>query len=200
MAGQYPTLGSHVRINYTHFLAQTLEDDIVQYYNCRVSGNINGVSIQEQELHCYIVTADGRTYTAISRIAPDIGWDIQVCPVPNQEGRGTLRTLLVCTKMCKNLVRLRNVQKCPFWLLYAPQRRNKCPGTICKKWDHAEPGSLGTVGCTLSLTWCTVQGLELLVTVISWLSFIPNEETTVLGHPVHCKKGYSFSGPQQECH
>jgi hypothetical protein len=49
------------------------------YYNCRVSGNINGVAIQEQELHCYIVTADGRTYTAISRIAPDIGWDIQVC-------------------------------------------------------------------------------------------------------------------------
>ncbi len=56
------------------------------YYNCRVSGNINGVAIQEQELHCYIVTADGRTYTAISRIAPDIGWDIQVCLVPNPRG------------------------------------------------------------------------------------------------------------------
>jgi nidogen (entactin) len=43
-----------------------------------VNGNVNGVSIQEQDLHCYIVTADGRTYTAISRIPPDVGWDIQV--------------------------------------------------------------------------------------------------------------------------
>ena len=46
--------------------------------NCRVSGTLNGVMIVEQDLHCYIVTADGRTYTAISRISPDIGWDIQV--------------------------------------------------------------------------------------------------------------------------
>jgi hypothetical protein len=65
-----------------------IEINVLKGTNCRVSGNINGVAIQEQELHCYIVTADGRTYTAISRIAPDIGWDIQVCQEPNMAGTG----------------------------------------------------------------------------------------------------------------
>ena len=68
-------------LNGVMIVEQDLHCYIVIVYNrvyCRVSGTLNGVMIVEQDLHCYIVTADGRTYTAISRISPDIGWDIQV--------------------------------------------------------------------------------------------------------------------------
>ena len=30
-----------------------------------------------QDLHCYVVTEDGRTYTAISRIPPSVGTAMQ---------------------------------------------------------------------------------------------------------------------------
>jgi hypothetical protein len=33
----------------------------------KVNGVINSVRIDEQDLHCYIVVDDGRTYTAISK-------------------------------------------------------------------------------------------------------------------------------------
>ena len=44
-----------------------LPDGIPQRVNGVVCGTINSVSVIEQSLHCYVVTADGRTYTAISR-------------------------------------------------------------------------------------------------------------------------------------
>ena len=43
----------------------------------RVNGELNGVSIIAQDLHCYVVTEDGRTYTAISRISENLGWQMQ---------------------------------------------------------------------------------------------------------------------------
>ena len=30
-----------------------------------------------QDLHCYVVTEDGRTYTAISRLPEHLGWQMQ---------------------------------------------------------------------------------------------------------------------------
>ena len=33
----------------------------------KVNANINLMEIKEQELHCYVVTEDGRAYTAISK-------------------------------------------------------------------------------------------------------------------------------------
>ena len=44
-----------------------LPNGIPQRVNGVVGGSMNSVSIVEQSLHCYVVTADGRTYTAISR-------------------------------------------------------------------------------------------------------------------------------------
>ena len=44
-----------------------LPNGIPQRVNGIVNGRINSADIVEQSLHCYIVTQDGRTYTAISR-------------------------------------------------------------------------------------------------------------------------------------
>ena len=44
-----------------------LPNGIPQRVNGIVNGKINSVDVKEQSLHCYIVTQDGRTYTAISR-------------------------------------------------------------------------------------------------------------------------------------
>ena len=46
--------------------------------SCSVNGQLNGVDIVGQDLHCYVVTEDGRTYTAISRISDTLGWQMQV--------------------------------------------------------------------------------------------------------------------------
>lgn len=43
-----------------------------------MNGNLNGVDITGQDIHCYVVTEDGRTYTAISRISDMLGGDMQV--------------------------------------------------------------------------------------------------------------------------
>lgn len=43
----------------------------------RVHGSVNGVDVVDQDLHCYVVTKDGRTYTAISRVDRLIGFDAQ---------------------------------------------------------------------------------------------------------------------------
>jgi len=48
-----------------------------QRVNGRVNGNLNGLDITGQDIHCYVVTEDGRTYTAISRISDLQGWDMQ---------------------------------------------------------------------------------------------------------------------------
>lgn len=39
----------------------------------KVSGTLNGVSVDNVDLHAYIVTSDGRTYTAISRMEYAVG-------------------------------------------------------------------------------------------------------------------------------
>ena len=44
-----------------------LPNGIPQRVTGKVNGNVNSVQIVEQELHCYVVTEDGRTYTAISK-------------------------------------------------------------------------------------------------------------------------------------
>ena len=44
-----------------------LPNGIPQRVNGIVNGRINSIDIVEQSLHCYVVTQDGRTYTAISR-------------------------------------------------------------------------------------------------------------------------------------
>ncbi|XP_023331515.1 nidogen-2 isoform X4 [Eurytemora carolleeae] len=54
-----------------------LEDGQPQRVNGRVNGVVNGITITQQDLHCYVVTSDGRTYTAISRVIPELGWDLQ---------------------------------------------------------------------------------------------------------------------------
>ena len=46
--------------------------------SCSVNGQLNGIDIVGQDLHCYVVTEDGRTYTAISRISDTLGWQMQV--------------------------------------------------------------------------------------------------------------------------
>ena len=47
------------------------------HHTFRVNGELNGVSIIAQDLNCYVVTEDGRTYTAISRISEKLGWQMQ---------------------------------------------------------------------------------------------------------------------------
>ena len=54
-----------------------LREGVPQRVNGRVNGELNGVRVDEQDLHCYVVTADGRTYTAISRIPASLGWHMQ---------------------------------------------------------------------------------------------------------------------------
>ena len=39
----------------------------------KVFGELNGVQLTEVDLHSYVLTADGRTYTALSRV-PRVSW------------------------------------------------------------------------------------------------------------------------------
>nr|XP_045605047.1 nidogen-like isoform X1 [Procambarus clarkii]XP_045605056.1 nidogen-like isoform X1 [Procambarus clarkii] len=43
----------------------------------KVVGNINGMELEDSDLHAYVLTAEGRSYTAISRIPSQIGYDLQ---------------------------------------------------------------------------------------------------------------------------
>jgi nidogen (entactin) len=54
-----------------------LKPDLPQRVNGKVYGTINGVQIDEEDLHAYVVTKDGRVYTAISKVAPVIGHAMQ---------------------------------------------------------------------------------------------------------------------------
>jgi len=51
--------------------------DEPQRISGKVSGMVNGVEISDVDLHSYVVTNDGRTYTAISRIPDRIGYSLQ---------------------------------------------------------------------------------------------------------------------------
>ena len=50
---------------------------VPQRINGKVSGTVNGVSFHEEDLHSYVVTSDGRAYTAISKMPDTIGYDMQ---------------------------------------------------------------------------------------------------------------------------
>ena len=43
----------------------------------KVTGNLNGVKLTELDLHSYVLTAEGRSYTALSRVPSQIGYDMQ---------------------------------------------------------------------------------------------------------------------------
>ncbi|XP_046389156.1 nidogen-like isoform X2 [Ischnura elegans] len=58
-----------------------LKEDIPLRVNGKVSGTINGISVSDMDLQAYVVTSDGRTYTAISRVPDNVGFDIQVLNV-----------------------------------------------------------------------------------------------------------------------
>lgn len=45
--------------------------------NGKVSGTLNGVKLEDLDLQSYVVTTDGRTYTAISRVPEELGFDMQ---------------------------------------------------------------------------------------------------------------------------
>ncbi len=46
---------------------------VAQRVNGKVSGTINGQPVGPANLHAYVVTSDGRAYTAISRVPGDLG-------------------------------------------------------------------------------------------------------------------------------
>lgn len=54
-----------------------VEKGVAQRVNGKVTGNVNGVKIENVDLHSYVVTKDGRAYTAISRIDESIGYHLQ---------------------------------------------------------------------------------------------------------------------------
>lgn len=54
-----------------------LESDEAQRVSGKVTGRVNGVAINGVDLHAYVVTTDGRTYTAVSRIPTTIGYSMQ---------------------------------------------------------------------------------------------------------------------------
>ncbi|XP_074657319.1 uncharacterized protein LOC141910521 [Tubulanus polymorphus] len=54
-----------------------LEPGTPQRVNGKVEGQINGITLTNIDIHSYVVTADGRAYTAISRINPSIGYSLQ---------------------------------------------------------------------------------------------------------------------------
>lgn len=43
----------------------------------KVIGNVNGVRLTDSDLHSYVLTAEGRSYTALSRVPDQIGYDLQ---------------------------------------------------------------------------------------------------------------------------
>lgn len=45
--------------------------------NGKITGTLNGQELSQQDLQSYVVTSDGRTYTALSHVSPDIGYDMQ---------------------------------------------------------------------------------------------------------------------------
>lgn len=50
---------------------------IPQRINGKVSGTVNGISFHDEDLHSYVITSDGRAYTAVSKIPETIGYDLQ---------------------------------------------------------------------------------------------------------------------------
>ena len=49
--------------------------------NGKITGTLNGKELSQLDLQSYVVTSDGRTYTALSHVSQDIGYDIQILNV-----------------------------------------------------------------------------------------------------------------------
>nr|CAD7444676.1 unnamed protein product [Timema bartmani] len=58
-----------------------LKEGIPLRVNGKVSGIVNGQEFSQLDLQSYVVTSDGRTYTAISRVQNTIGYDMQTLNV-----------------------------------------------------------------------------------------------------------------------
>lgn len=43
----------------------------------KVIGEVNGLTLKDADLHSYVLTSEGRSYTALSRIPSQIGYDLQ---------------------------------------------------------------------------------------------------------------------------
>ncbi|ESO97555.1 hypothetical protein LOTGIDRAFT_208735 [Lottia gigantea] len=56
---------------------QCLEPGVPQRLNGKVFGTVNGYRLQDLDQHTYVVTSDGRAYTAISRVPPELGVGLQ---------------------------------------------------------------------------------------------------------------------------
>lgn len=46
--------------------------------NGKITSALNGKELSQLDLQSYVVTSDGRTYTALSHVSQDIGYDIQI--------------------------------------------------------------------------------------------------------------------------
>ncbi|XP_069687047.1 nidogen [Periplaneta americana] len=54
-----------------------LKEDIPLRVNGKITGSLNGHDLSQLDLQSYVVTSDGRTYTALSHVSTDIGYDMQ---------------------------------------------------------------------------------------------------------------------------
>jgi len=45
--------------------------------NGRVTGTINGIRLEEANLHAFLMFKDGRVYIAISKVSPQLGYSMQ---------------------------------------------------------------------------------------------------------------------------
>lgn len=57
-----------------------LKDDVPVRVSGKVSGTLNDISVASQ-LQSYVVMADGRSYTALSPLTPNIGYNMQLLQV-----------------------------------------------------------------------------------------------------------------------
>jgi nidogen (entactin) len=75
----FPTYGCtyFIKIDSYYFgLLLSLSAGVAQRVNGKLDGRINGLDMSNVDLHSYIVTNDGRAYTAISRIPRQIGFSM----------------------------------------------------------------------------------------------------------------------------
>ena len=49
--------------------------------NGKINGILNGQEIKQQDLQSYVMTTDGRSYTALSHVPQDVGFDMQTLSI-----------------------------------------------------------------------------------------------------------------------
>lgn len=54
-----------------------LKNDVPLRVNGKVSGELNGVVLESMDLQAYVVMSDGRSYTALSKVSDQLGYDMQ---------------------------------------------------------------------------------------------------------------------------